>query len=146
MAITFPADRAVFAFFQSTFAGSSPLFRLFLDLWCVWMDGWIYLSSTVTKQRRNSYGLCLNSAKLCSAAVSWLCLLSGVNKCSDSFLMSEISYRIYPTRSFWMPTVSGILVQPAVCQYEIADHVIPSVIAVFCARGRGSSKTDVKTR
>ena len=58
---------------------------------------WIPVSSTVTKRRRNSFGLRLNGVKHCSEVVSRLRLLSGVSKRgthrADSFLMSNISCR-----------------------------------------------------
>ena len=73
---------------------------------------WIHVSSTVTKQHRNSFGLHLNSVWHCSEVVSLLCL-SGVSKRgthhANSFLMSKISCRIWPTWSFEVSTVSAIL-------------------------------------
>jgi len=54
---------------------SSPLFRLLLGV-----HQWIHVSSTVTKRRRNSLGLRLNSVKHCSEVFSRLRLLSGVSK------------------------------------------------------------------
>ena len=63
VAITFPADRTVFAFFEARSPSEVHCFD------CSLVSGvyqWIHVSSTVTKRCRNSFGLRLKRVKLCS--------------------------------------------------------------------------------
>ena len=109
VALTFPAHRIVFAFFEARSPGKVHCFDCSLDFG---VYQWIHVSptTTVTKRRRNSFGLRLNSVKHCSKVemVSRLRLLSGVRKRgthrADSFLMLNISCRIWSTQFFEMPT------------------------------------------
>ena len=150
VAINFPADGTVFAFFGADLVGEIHCFN------CCLVSGvyqWIHVSSTITKRRRNSFGLRLNGVKHCSEMVSRFRLLSGVSKSgtqrADSFLMSKISCRIGPTRSFEMPTVSAIsrtFNRRSVNARSWIPVTLSSVVAVFRAPGRGSLKIDVRSR
>jgi len=94
-----------------------------------------------------NFGLRLNNIKHCSEVVSRLRLLSGVSKRgthrADSFLMPKISCRIWLTRSFDMPTVSAvsrIFNRRSANTRSWTFVTLSTVVAVFGAPGRGSSK------
>lgn len=143
MAIIFPADAVVFRFFWASSPGVVLCFE------CSLVSGvhkWIHVSSRVTKRRRNSFGLRLNSLKHCSEVVSRTCL-SWVGKCSthrgDGFLVPKISCRIRPTRSFEMPTDSAISRTLSRRYANIMSWIfatLSAMVAVCRAPGQGSPK------
>lgn len=146
MAIAFPTDETVFAFFGAGTGGKVHYFD------CSLVSGvhqWIHVLS----QRKNSLGLRLNSAKYCSEVVTRLRLLSGVSKrgthLADSFFIPKISCCICLERSFEMRTISAIS-----CTFnrrftKTRSRIfvaLSSEAALFGAAGRGASKTDVPAR
>lgn len=91
MDITFPVDRIVLAVFGAGTPGEVYYFD------CSLISGlyqWFHISSRVTKRRKNSFGLHLNSVKHYSDP--------------DIFIMSNISCRICPAQSFKIPIASAI--------------------------------------
>ena len=96
-----------FCLLWSRFAGFSPLFRLFFRFWCV-----IVNPSTVTKRRRNSFGLHLNMSKQCFEVVMRFRFCSTVSKrgthLADSFFMPNVSCRTFCMRSVEIFTMLAI--------------------------------------
>jgi len=84
---------------QSRFAGWSPLFRLFLALWCVPVDP-CFVDGHETMQKLLRIALKQRQTLLWSG----LTVAFVVRR----FLMPKFYCRIWPTRSFDMPTVSAI--------------------------------------
>ena len=105
VAMTFPADRSVFAFFGTRSSGKTHCFD------CSFVSGvywWIQVPSAVTPSDR----VYTNMSKHCWEMITRLRFWSAVSKrgidLADSFLMPKFSCRMFRTHSFLMFTISTI--------------------------------------
>jgi hypothetical protein len=113
-------------------------------------DG-IHVSSTVTKRRRNFFGLLLNSSKHCFEVVIRFRLLSTVSKrgthLADSFVIPKYSCTIFCTGSDEMPTISTIsliFIRRSANTISWILWIISSVVTSIERPGRSLFRTDIR--
>ena len=109
VAMTFPADGTVFDYFGARSPHEVHCFD------CSFISGvywWLHVWSTVTKRRRNSFGLRLNMSKQCSEVVMRFRFCFTERKrgthLADSFLMPNFSCGIFCMHSVEMSTMSAM--------------------------------------
>jgi hypothetical protein len=105
----------------------------------------------VTKRRRNSFGLRLNSSKHCFQVVIGFRSLSTVSKrgtyLADSFVIPKYSCTIFCTGSDEMPTISTIsliFIRRSANTISWILWIISSVVTSIKRPERSSFRTDIR--